>query len=306
MKSSKRRSVDVGFLSEGEESGDQSRVLAALCAGRRGHARGLVYPVRHRSQVAVDKVGLIDFRLQPQAVVGPGNRELSGRSRIVCARWFPDLLNLQQRRDEFANAVRPDHQARSRKGGATQRLDCLGIQVGSVGVKVVQQRPQLLTSWSPCDSHAANIRHALLCPLCTSTPHPPIPCIEPTSRVDGRVAGGDAPPGGSPSLGPTMCRWPTAPISGPDAKIRRTIGRSECVRASDRRIEQRRDRPPGATKQARKLDPDVYPMCTRGQFRDHGLSPETATGPEIRDLQRGAPGRIRTCATASGGRCSIP
>ena len=59
-------------------------------------------------------------------------------------------------------------------------------------------------------------------------------------------------------------------------------------------------------KQAHKLDPDVYPMRTRRRFCDHGLSPETTAGPEIRDLQRGAPGRIRTCAPASGGRCSIP
>jgi len=58
--------------------------------------------------------------------------------------------------------------------------------------------------------------------------------------------------------------------------------------------------------EARRLDPHLYPMCTRGQFRDHGLSPRRATGPDVRDLQRGAPGEIRTRAPASGGRCSIP
>ncbi len=47
----------------------------------------------------------------------------------------------------------------------------------------------------------------------------------------------------------------------------------------------------------------MVPMCTRGQAAIKPRSwndPRKTAGPVIRDLQRGAPGRIRTCATASG------
>ena len=49
-----------------------------------------------------------------------------------------------------------------------------------------------------------------------------------------------------------------------------------------------------------------------GHDRDGGILRAYCTnlGPvafvQVKGLRRGAPGRIRTCATASGGRCSIP
>src|SRR6476620_11266625 len=56
---------------------------------------------------------------------------------------------------------------------------------------------------------------------------------------------------------------------------------NQQLRCGSARFEQQAAATTRVRKQARKLDPDVYPMCTRRRFRDHGVGPETPTGHKI-------------------------
>ena len=116
---------------------------------------------------------------------------------------------------------------------------------------------------------------------------------------------------GKPRLHPHELRHTAASLaiaSGADVKVvQQMLGHASAVMTLDQyghlfgdRLDEVADRMASAREAA------VARVLPEADSVDRALVPENNTGPAIRGLRRGAPGRIRTCATASGGRCSIP
>ena len=67
------------------------------------------------------------------------------------------------------------------------------------------------------------------------------------------------------------------PADGILCPATRPVTRETVAGACEGRAVALQGRRPSRTSTA--TDPDVYPMCTRGQFRDHGLNPEVTRAP---------------------------
>ncbi len=116
---------------------------------------------------------------------------------------------------------------------------------------------------------------------------------------------------GKPGLHPHELRHTAASLaiaSGADVKVvQQMLGHSSAAMTLDQyghlfgdRLDEVADRMASAREAA------VARVLPEAEIVDLELVRESNAGPVKRGLRRGAPGRIRTCATASGGRCSIP
>jgi len=116
---------------------------------------------------------------------------------------------------------------------------------------------------------------------------------------------------GKPGLHPHELRHTAASLaiaSGADVKVvQQMLGHASAAMTLDQyghlfgdRLDEVADRMAAAREAA------VARVLPEAEIADLNLALVTNADPVKRGLRRGAPGRIRTCATASGGRCSIP
>ncbi len=116
---------------------------------------------------------------------------------------------------------------------------------------------------------------------------------------------------GKPGLNPHELRHTAASLaiaSGADVKVvQQMLGHASAAMTLDQyghlfgdRLDEVADRMASAREAA------VARALPDREGAEVEMSPTSNEGPVKRGLRRGAPGRIRTCAPASGGRCSIP